>query len=203
MKTQIITLITGLVLGLGTVTTAQAAAAKDEATTVLNGISAINKIEVYGNVKLYVSDGSKDQVKVYNKYYHERALVQSGNGVLRITSYNSEQLIVWVTAADLRSISAYDNTEVSSFGELSKIELDVDLHDNATAKLKIESFITNVTVNDQAKVDMSGIIEQYSLKYNRPENVSATTLYARHVTKTLAAQVTKAKTINNDLADLN
>jgi len=203
MKTQIITLITGLVLGLGTVTTTQAAAAKDEAATVLNGISAINKIEVYGNVKLYVSDGSKDQVKVYNKYYRERALVQCGNGVLRITSYNPEQLIVWVTVADLRSISAYDNAEVSSFGGLSKIELDVDLHNNATAKLEIESFCTNVTVNDQAKVDMSGTIEQYSLKYNRPENVSATALDARHVTKTLAAQVIKAKTINNDLADLN
>jgi len=173
MKTQIITLITALTLGAGTVTT-QASPVKNENVTVLTGITAINKIEVLGNVILYVSDGVKDQVKVYNKYYSERALVQSSNGVLRITSYKAEKLVVWVTAADLRAISAYDNAEVKSFGNLSKIELDVDLHNNATAKLSIEAFSANVTVADQAKVNMSGTVDEYALKYNRAENVSTT-----------------------------
>jgi len=104
MKTQIITLITALTLGMGIVKTTKAAATSGDAVTILTGISGINKIEVYGNVKLYVSDGSKDEVKVYNKYYSERALVQSNNGVLRITSYKPEQLVIWVTAADLRHI---------------------------------------------------------------------------------------------------
>jgi len=136
MKTQIITLITALTLGMGTVKTAKAAPATGGAVTTLNNITAISKIEVYGNVKLYVSDGSKDQVKVYNKYYSERALVQSIKGVLRITSYQPEQLVVWVTAADLRSVSAYDNAEIKSFGNISKIEFEMDLHNSATAKFE-------------------------------------------------------------------
>src|SRR4051812_8196368 len=104
MKTRIISAITMLVVVLG-ITKSSYAAAKDNTTvTVLNNISAINKIELHGNVELYISDGSADQVKVYNKYYSESALVQNTNGVLRITSYNSEKLVVWVTAADLRSI---------------------------------------------------------------------------------------------------
>jgi hypothetical protein len=203
MKTQIITLITALTLGAGTVTT-QASPVKNENVTVLTGITAINKIEVLGNVILYVSDGVKDQVKVYNKYYSERALVQSSNGVLRITSYKAEKLVVWVTAADLRAISAYDNAEVKSFGNLSKIELDVDLHNNATAKLSIEAFSANVTVADQAKVNMSGTVDEYALKYNRAENVSTNGLVAKHSEKTLTPVVAanKAKKDNNDLADL-
>ena len=126
MKTQIITLFAALTLGIGTTTIANAATKNNETAVTITNISAINKIEVRGNVQLYVSDGATDQVKVYNKYYGESALVQSKNGVLRIASYKAEKLVVWVTANDLRAISAFDNTEVKSFGNLSKIDFTVD-----------------------------------------------------------------------------
>src|ERR1700709_1713185 len=131
MKTQIITIATVAVLALGFTKLTYAAPVNNQAYTVLTDISTINKIEVYGNVELYVSDATTDQVKVYNQYYSESALVQSKNGVLRISSYKNEKLVVWVSAKDLRTISAYDNAEVKSFGSLSKIELNVDLHNNA------------------------------------------------------------------------
>ena len=105
---------------------------KTEVSTVLNNISKISKIEVRGNVELYISDSETDQVKVYNKYYEQSALVQSQNGVLRITSYADQKLVVWIKAADLRAITAYDNAEVRSFGKLSAIELEVNLHNNAS-----------------------------------------------------------------------
>ncbi|MGZ3901875.1 MAG: hypothetical protein ACXVDC_16230 [Bacteroidia bacterium] len=82
MKTKILSLIAISVVVLGLTTTTYAATANNDNYTVLSDISTINKIEVYGNVELYVSDASSDQVKVYNKYYSESALVQSKNGVL-------------------------------------------------------------------------------------------------------------------------
>ena len=193
MKTQVITLITALTLGLGTLSTTQAAPATGEAITILKGIGSINKIEVYGNVKLYVSDGSKDEVKVYNKYYSERALVQSNNGVLRITSYKPEQLVVWVTAADLRAISAYDNADVKSFGGISKIEFDMDLHNNAIANFNLDAFSAKVTVNDQAKIDMSGSVEEYALRYSHAENVNINSLAVKHADKASTQVVTATK----------
>jgi|SRR6185503_980168 len=204
MKTQIITIITALTLGLGTLSTTNAASTPSEAATILTGISVINKIEVYGNVKLYVSDGYKDQVKVYNNYYSERTLVQSNNGVLRITSYKPEQLVIWVTAADLRSISAYDNAEIKSFGNISKIEFEIDLHNSATAKFDLEAYSARVMVNDQAKVDMSGHVEEYALRYNRAENVNIDSLTVKHADSASTQVVTanKAKKDSNDLAEL-
>ena len=69
------------------------AANKDNAQAVLlTEISKVNKIEVYGNVELYLSNGFTDNVKVYNQYYKESALVQDQNGVLRISSYKAEKL---------------------------------------------------------------------------------------------------------------
>lgn len=137
----------------------------EEVSTTLTNISHISKIEVHGNVELFVSDGSTDQVKVYNQYYAESALVQSQNGVLRISSYKAEKLVVWVSANDLRAISVYDNAAVRSFGSLSKIEFDVNLYNNATAHLNIDAYKTSLTVNDNAKATLTGSVNEYCLKY--------------------------------------
>ena len=160
MKTTILTIFSALVLSTGIATSTHAATAKNETATVLTGVSAINKIEVHGNVELYISEGPKDLVKVYNKYYAESALVQSNNGVLCITSYKAEKLVVWVTANDLRSVSAFDNADVKSFGNFSNISFDLELNNNATAKINLDAFSANVTVNDLAKANLSGSVKQ-------------------------------------------
>lgn len=185
MKTAILTIFASIVLVSGITKTTYAATAAKEDVTVLSNISQINKIEVYGNVELYVSDGSADEVKVYNKYYAERALVQNQNGVLRISSYKTQKLVVWVTAKDLRSISAYDNSVVKSFGNLSKIELDVDLHNTASAKLDLDAYSANITVADQAKADLKGSVQEFTLVHNIASSVNNNNFAAAHFTETL------------------
>jgi hypothetical protein len=205
MKTTFLTVFTALVLSSGIANTTYAASAKNENVTVLADISSINKIEVYGNVELYISDGAADEVKVYNKYYAESALVQSKSGVLSISSYKAEKLVVWVTAKDLRSVSAYDNADVRSFGNISKIEFNVDLHNNATAKLNLDAFNANVTVSDQAKVNLSGNANEYGSKYSHPENIDQKNFVTQHTLKTTTtiASVKRSKLDNlDDLANL-
>lgn len=198
MKIAIITVFTALSLTAGIANSTKAATVKDDANsyTVLTGISAINKIEVHGNVELYVSDASSDQVKVYNKYYSESALVQSTNGILRISSYKPEKLVVWVSANDLRAISAYDNAEVKSFGNISKIEFDVDLHDNAKAKLNLNTFNTSLIVKDNAMADLAGSANQLNLYRDIESNVKSNNFSAaRYIENKMAVA-------NNDLAGL-
>ena len=180
MKTRILTLIALVILTVGITKTVNAATSNAAVVTTLTDISTINKIEIHGNVEVYVSNGAKDQVKVYNKYYSESALVQSTNGVLRISSYTSEKLVVWVTAKDLRAITAYDNSEVKSFVELSGIELNVNLHNNATAKLNINSFNTSVTVADHAKAELTGTAENFELNHNLASTVQNSNLAVKH-----------------------
>jgi len=199
MKTHILTIFSALVLVSGIANSTYAATAKKQNITVLNEVSAINKIEVRGNVELYLSDGSSDQVKVYNKYYSESALVQNKDGVLRITSYNTEKLIVWVTANDLRSISAYDNAEVKSFGSLSAIELDVDLHNNSSAKLDFNTYSSNVTLTDHAKADLSGSATELSLNHSWASSVNNYSFAAEHLTEN---KVTAPAASVDDLAGL-
>jgi hypothetical protein len=184
MKTQFLTIATIFTLALGTVSSTYASVKtdKDENSTILKDVSNINKIEIHGNVELYISDGSADQVKVYNKYYKESALVQSQDGVLRISSYADQKLVVWVTANDLRAITAYDNAEVKSFGNLSKINLDVTLNNTASAKLNLDAYKANITVNDRAKADLTGNVTDYNLVQEKSASVNHTNLAAENVT---------------------
>lgn len=198
MKTQIITLATiaSLVLGIGTTTFAagkDSAAKNTEVSTVLTNVSAINKLEIRGNVEVFVSDAQNDEVKVYNKYYEQTALVQSQNGVLRISSYSDQKLIVWVKASDLRSITAYDNAEVKSYGKLSPIELTVSLHNNASAQLDMDAYSADVTVADHAKADLSGSATEFTLNHGVATSVNKYYFTAAHYSEKTGAV---AKTLN-------
>ncbi|MDR3697843.1 GIN domain-containing protein [Mucilaginibacter sp.] len=202
MKTQIITLFTALVLSTGIAATTYADTTNSDNVTVLSDISVINKIEVRGNVQLYISDGNADQVKVYNQYYAESALVKSRNGVLSIASYKAEKLVVWVTAADLRSIAVYDNADVKSFGDFSGIDFAVELHNHATANLSLDAFNAKVTVADQAKATISGRVNEFDLKYNHAENVSSANLEAGKVSKSQTVVAVPAKPVVDEFAGL-
>ena len=195
MKTSIVTFLAVLVLAFGITNNSNAATVKnaDDTYTVLNDISAINKIEVYGNVQLFISDGTADQVKVYNKYYSESARVQTVNGVLQIASYRAEKLVVWVTANELKSINAYDNAAVSSFGKLAEIELDVNLFDNATANLNIDSYTADVNVNDHAKATLTGASNECNLTYAQAATVNHVSFTANHFNKVAKPQAHKSE----------
>lgn len=179
MKTQVITIAAIVALAFGTVNVSNAAA-KHSAATVLENVSKINNIEVHGNVQVYVSDGTADQVKVYNNYYAENALVQSQNGTLRISSYNNEKLIVWVTVNELRSINVYDNAQVKSFGKLSEMELNVNLYNNASADLNLDAYNAEVNVNDNAKAQLNGTASEFNLTYTQTATVNQSNLTTDH-----------------------
>ncbi|MGZ3873212.1 MAG: GIN domain-containing protein [Mucilaginibacter sp.] len=167
MKTIILTaaILLGVVSCINS--SAYAAPVSKDVATVVTDVTRINKIEVYGNVEVYVSDGATDQVKVYNRYYKENALVQDQNGTLRIASYKAEKLVVWITVSDLRSLSVYDNSEVRSFGKLSAISLDLKLFNNASANLDLDAFQANIILKGNSKAELAGTLSQAEIKYDK------------------------------------
>ena len=183
MKKSILTLAIAIVTVLGISQSAFASNKDRKAVTVLTEISNINKIEVHGNVELYLSDGATDQVKVYNKYYSENALVQNQNGVLKISSYKAEKLVVWVTISNLFNLSVYDNAQVKSFGKLSALELSVNLYNDASAQLNLDAYAVNVKLNDRAKADLEGVVSEATLNYDYSAFLNITNLNSEHLVK--------------------
>ncbi|MCC8426661.1 GIN domain-containing protein [Mucilaginibacter sp. UR6-11] len=184
MKTRIVTLITLLTIVLS-VTIANAAIPNNNGNqaAVFVATNNISKIEASGNVEVYVTNGDKDQVKVYDKYYAENALVQDKNGVLRIASYTADKLVVLVTVADLRAITASDNATIKSCGTLSAIDLSVVLNNSASAQLKLNALAVNFTVNNHSTANLSGNVNDYSIRYSQSSTVNKTDLVAANITE--------------------
>ncbi len=186
MKTTILTIAFALITVLGISGTSFAATkGNTEVSTMLTDISNISQIEVHGNVKLYVTTGSTEQVKVYNDYYAEDALVQEQNGVLRISSYNNQKLEVWVTVTDLSKLTAYDNAEVKSFGKFSSIDFTLALYNHASAQMDMDAFTATVSLNDHSAADISGTVTEGKLQYARSSYLNAGNLSATALTATI------------------
>lgn len=186
MKTTILTIafLTATILGTSNSTFASTGKTEQATTTTLTNVSNISEIQIRGNVELYVSAGTADQVKVYNNYYSNNALVQDDKGVLRIASYSTQKLTVWVTANQLAKLSVYDNSTVKSFGKLSAINLDVELYNNASAQLNMDAFSANVKLNDNATANLTGDVTDGSLKANDTASLNTKDLKVSHLTKT-------------------
>jgi hypothetical protein len=189
MKTTILIIAIAVSTVFGISQSAKAATVnKQEVGTILTDVTRINQIEVHGNVELYLSDGTADQVKIYSSYYAESALVQDENGTLRITSYAAQKLVVWVTVADLSKLEVYDNAEVRSFGKMSAISLDVKLFNNASAKLDMDTYAANITLFNHAKADLAGNTDEANVSYDRSSFLNTTNFTAAHLVKAVKSR---------------
>lgn len=201
MKTAIITLITlaTTTFNIATTNAADLKPANSNNAVVSVAVNNINKIEASGNVEVYIVNGNRDQVKVFDKYYSKNALVQGKDGVLRISSYAKDKLVVLVTVADLRAITADDNAIIKSDGKLSVIDLNVVLNNNASAKLNIDALAASFTVNNRATVDLKGSIEDYTMNHSQASTINKTELVAQNVTEknttTEAARLAAARNV--------
>jgi hypothetical protein len=193
MKTYIKSIITLLTIVFVISTSAFAANKKDATATVVSEAANFNNIEVRGNVEVYLADGEANNVKVYNNYYGESAMVQNQNGTLRIASYTKETLVVYVTVADLRTLSVYDNATVKSDKQLSAISLDINLFNNASAQLNLQAYSANISINDRAKADLSGNVNFCDLQQNQSSTVNGSQFVAQYLTKKVNGIVAVAK----------
>jgi len=163
MKTSIKTLvalaITAVVL---TGSTVNSFATEIKKETVLAEVKKVNKINVSGNVELILVQSTNESVKVYDDYYAKNALVQQKNGELRISSFNKEILTIVVYVNSLTEITATDHASVRTSGKFNTLALDVNLKDNATASLDINTLNLFTNVADSANLTLTGSTESYS-----------------------------------------
>ncbi|WP_214070249.1 DUF2807 domain-containing protein [Mucilaginibacter sp. dw_454] len=203
MKTRIVTLITLLTIILS-VSVSNAATKNDNGNMapVTVATNNINKIEASGNVEVYVTTGSKDDVKVYDKYYAQNAFVQDKNGVLRIASYNTEKLVVLVTVTDLHAITASDNATIKSYGKLSLIDLNLVLNNTATAHLNFDALTANVTLNNRTAADLSGSVVDYNVAYTQSSTLNKTNLTVVNASEKNTTKVNATREAAEKMASL-
>lgn len=185
MKKIILTIAIAVsILGISTTTFAKSGS-DSEVSTTLPSVSNINEIEVHGNVQVYLTSGASDKVTVYENYYSSNALIQEQSNILRITSYASQKLVVWVTVGNLSKLSVYDQSMVNSFGKFSAIDVKVNLYDQALAKLDMDAFDASFAVNGRSSINLSGSVENGTVSYSRFAQIDMDNLTAANMTESV------------------
>ncbi len=179
----------------------QTAFAADENGNVVKSAKGFNKIEVRGNIEVYLMDGDVNSVTTFNNSYGEHVFVQDQNNTLSLSAYTTQALVVYVTAADLRNVSVYDDAVVRSGKSFSSIELEINLYNHATAQLNLQAYNAAINVNDHAKVTLSGNITNCAMQVKKSSSVNSINLVAGNITRNTHS-VVKAATKRNELASL-
>lgn len=207
MRTSIQNLF-ATVLTLATLTTsAFAADGSAKNVTVLDQQKNINKIEVSGNVEVIVLQSPTQQVKVYDSYYSKNALVQEENGVLRISSFQKEQLTVAVYVSQLSAISGANQSIVRTQGKINFLDLSVTLADNAKAEIEVNTVSLHTIVKDKASVKLAGETLEYTASLSKDAKVNMGQFKAENSSfkafNPAVAKVEVAKKKVNDLSELD
>ena len=150
------------------------AADKAAVVTELKDVKHINKIVAIGNVEVFITQGTKESLKVYDKYYSKNALVQWEAGELRIASFEKKKLTIEVTVNNLSSIEASGQAVVRTMNELSAINLDINLKDYATAQLEAKAVSINSALEGGSKLELSGESESQHLALDGAAQYEAT-----------------------------
>jgi len=160
MKTQILKMAALTVMAFVVIIISSSkktkAADKNMVVTELKDVRNIHKVSIMGNVELFLTQGVEENLKVYNNYYSKNALVQWENGELRISSFENEKLTVHITVANLSALEASGESTITTTNELSAIDLDIQLKDNAKAIVQAEAINISSTLSDKAKLELAG-----------------------------------------------
>lgn len=139
------------------------AADKTVVITEFKDVKHINKIVVMGNVEVFITQGTEENLKVYDNYYSKNALVQWEAGELRISSFENKKLSVSITVNNLSSIEASGDAIVRTMDEISAIDLNIQLKDNATAQIEAKAVNISSSLAGGSKLELSGESENQHL----------------------------------------
>lgn len=180
MRTKLTSVLTAIVAVVMLTITAQKSIAAEgvQLSTKLTDVKNISKITASGNVEVFLTQAGTEGVTVYDDYYGKYALVQLVDGELRISSYGTKTLQVWVQVDGLKSIEATGTAKIQSLNKISATDLSISLSDSAVAILNTETLVSKASVNEAASLSLTGSSENYSLSISGSGKVDATSFIA-------------------------
>ena len=158
MKTTIKTLFATALTAVVLTSSAFATFAKesDKNLPVLKAGSDLNMIKVTGNVKVYLSQGAKENIRVAADESEAKVSLKRVGGKLEISSTGDQTAIVYLTVKNLVRINASDKAIVKSVGNLNLVNLQVFSNDNAKVDLSVTAQDVYTVVEDASSLKLSG-----------------------------------------------
>lgn len=158
MKTTIKTLFATTLTAVVLTSSAFATFAKenDKNLPALRAVSDLNMIKVTGNVKVYLSQGAKENIRVAGDESDAKVSLKRVGGKLEISSVGDNTAIVYLTVKNLVRINASDKAVVKSLGNLTLANLQIFSKDGSQVDLNVTAQDVYTEVEDASSLKLSG-----------------------------------------------
>ncbi|MFD2284978.1 hypothetical protein GJU39_17400 [Pedobacter petrophilus] len=155
----------------------------------------INRIWVSGNVKIVLTQGEKESIIGAVNYDSTKTSVRSNGQTLYINSMETGQVTLNITVKDLQRIEAYGQSVVMTSNNFDVKNLQLFLHQSATAKIKTTATSLYTVVNDDAVLKLNGTAAESTMIAANAKNLKLSDFVsARSVSYSSEAIMTADKT---------
>jgi hypothetical protein len=133
--------------------------------------TGVDRIWVSGNVKIVLTQGTKEGVVAADNYDASKTSVTTNGKTLYINSMEGNVVTLNITVKDLQRVEAYGDAEVVTTNNFDVKNLQLFLHHSANAKIKTTAKSLYTVVKDDATLKLKGFADQSTMVTNRMKNV--------------------------------
>jgi len=165
-NTLIVTVLSAVLLASSAMTSLAA-----ESPKVATSANGVNRIWVAGNVKLVLTQSSKEGVFVEEDFDAEKTSVKRSGQTLYINSMADGQVTINISLKDLQRIQAAGGSVVETVGNFDVKYLQLFLSQSAKVKIKSTVGSLYTVISDDAVLKMSGTSVEHTLIASNMNNV--------------------------------
>jgi hypothetical protein len=133
--------------------------------------NGFNKIWVSGNVKLILTQSTKEGIFVEENFDSEKTSVLGKGETLYINSMERAEVVIRISMKDLQRIEAAGSSVVVTSNTFDVKCLQVILSQSASAKVRALAGSLYTNVSEDAKLKMSGVTDQHTAIASNLKNV--------------------------------
>ncbi|MGY0036385.1 GIN domain-containing protein [Pedobacter sp. NJ-S-72] len=158
MKTAIKTLLATALTAIVLTSSAFATYAKDgdKNPPVLMNTANFSMIKVEGNVRVYLSQGNKENISIETNQSGEKVSLKRQGQKLLISATGDQMVDVYLTVKNLVRIDASGNAIVKSNGRLELTNLQIFLQNEAKANVEVTARDIYTVIKDESSLKLSG-----------------------------------------------
>ncbi|MBB6498874.1 GIN domain-containing protein [Pedobacter cryoconitis] len=191
IKTVFATAMTAVVLTSSAFTTFAKENEKNP-LSLITSTSSLNMIRVKGNVKVYLIQGAKEDIKVITDQQGEKVSLKREGKKLLISSTEQNRAIVYLTVKDLIRIDASDNAIVKSSGDFNLTNLQIFLQDDAQVNMDVKAQDVYTVIKDGSSLKLSGSTARLTSVKDGASKLNTNNFSATSTTASAVPLTTKA-----------
>ena len=173
IKTLFATALTAIVLTSSAFTTFAKDA--DKTPSAISAVSGFNMIKVTGHVTVYLTQGTKEKIRVESEDQNESKVSFKREGKkLLISSEDGQTATVYLTVKDLQRIEASEQSIVKSTGRFNLPVLQIFLKDNAKADVNVTAQDVYTVVVNPSSIKLSGCADRHISVKNDASTLNVT-----------------------------